>query len=239
MCAYQTRHRQKRAARARMFKSVFFMILLGISAVIGFRFGARDVIANEASLKETIRTLKTTTTDLQNQLGSLETQKKSLEQELATARADYQHDVPVGPAKELSVLVQKRLDEQVPADRLREVIARIPSDKSCKSAQIKRFQPATGDSLTSSASITFEDGSIRINGKGVKAKDENGSAQSWFDPAQEVIVVITNSEGKETTLQGLLPLEHQWVENNAEFHLEFVNGPRSFVQAKIERCKFP
>lgn len=241
MCAslYQTRHRQKRAARARMFKFFFFMILLGVAAVIGFRFGARDVIANEAALKSKIQTLENDTSRLQAELETLAAQKDAMSRELATARSDYQRDVPVGPAKELSVLVQQRLDDKVPETRLREIISRAPSDKSCKSAIVKRFQPATGDSIGGSAAITFEDGAVKLVGKGARARDEGGNPVSWFDPSQDLLITLTLADGKEVELNGALPLDHGWVFGNTEYHLNLAEGSRSFVQARLERCKFP
>ena len=162
MCAslYQTRHRQKKAARARLFKFIFFMALLAVSAGIGFRFGARDVIANETGLKNRIRNLESESAALAAQVTTLKEQTSVLNQQLVTARADYQRDVPVGPAKELSVLIQKRIDEQVPAARLQELITKAESEKKCKAAMVKRFQPATGETITDAASISFEDGTI-------------------------------------------------------------------------------
>jgi hypothetical protein len=241
MCAslYQTRHRQKKAARSRFIKSSFLIVLFLVSGGIGFRFGARDVIANESALKGRIRDLEQQSTGLTEQLTAIKEQNNILDRQLVTARTDYQRDVPVGPAKELSVLLQKKLDEQVPSTRLAEIITKAESEKKCKSAIVKRFQPATGERLTDSASISFEDGAIKITGTGEKAKDDNNNPVSWFDPTKPVNIDIITDNGQEVKLQGLLPLDNQWVHDKTEYHLTFSESIRSFVQARIERCHFP
>jgi len=74
---------------------------------------------------------------------------------------------------------------------------------------------------------------------GEAARNAEGLAEAWFDPAAPVRVDFRTLDGEVATVEGVVPLSHQMVVDEREYRFSVVAGERSFLEITAQACAFP
>ena len=87
--------------------------------------------------------------------------------------------------------------------------------------------------------VRFGDGRILVRGEGTSARNEQGLAEAWFDPAAPVRLSFTTLAGETEEVQGVLPLQHRMVEGDQEYRFSIIAGQRAFIEITGQTCRLP
>lgn len=153
----------------------------------------------------------------------------------------YQRDVPTGARRELLSLIDRRLEEGVPPERLRFVVAEAQPREACAEAvETKRFLLTTPVAVSRDNTVSFGDGRITVTGQGTPARDDDGRPEAWFDPAQAVSIRFLKLDGAVSLAEGTLPLTHRLVDGDREWRFQVrPHAERGFVEVTAQTCAFP
>ncbi len=136
--------------------------------------------------------------------------------------------------KDLLALIRAKLAAGLDAKRLAFVIQQAAPPNHCGATVTKRFMVRTGKIDGAVTWVRFSD-LITVSAHG---DGGDGGTQSWYDPAKPVTVTFTVLGGKDTTVEGTLPLHHAMVAKGGEFHFTIAPGARGFVEVSSDRCDF-
>lgn len=234
------RRRQRRQRRITMLKWMVVLTVLVAAGAYAYNTGSTLARQEVIRLSEEIDSLKTTIDDMaaQNAQLAAETEKARLREQQWQAR--YKEEVPTGKPRELLALVERRLSEGVPADRLAFVIGAAKSERVCDEKPVsKRFVVPTPIYRGPSDSVSFADGAITVTAQGQSALNDAGNPEAWYDPAQPITLRFTELGGESSQVTGVLPLHHSVVIGNDEYRFTIVAGQRSFVNVTGDRCDYP
>ena len=155
-------------------------------------------------------------------------------------RQRYEADVPTGQRKEYLDLIQQRLNDGMPPDRLTFLIETARKDRSCAgNPTSKRFLAQTPLYKGANDSVSFADNTVTVTAIGDSARNESGSPEAWYDPAQPVNAQFTVIGGETFETAGKLPLHHAVVVNAQEFLFTLTAGDRGFINVAADRCDYP
>ena len=216
------------------------LIALGGAGYYAYQTGSRiaqqDVISLTAEVSE-----------LKEAVGALETRNNELEAALLIERdrgwewqQRYEADVPTGQRKAYLDLIQKRLDEGMPQERMTFLISTARKERNCDGAPVsKRFLAQSPLYQGANDSVSFADSAVTVTALGESARSATGSPEAWYDPAQPVEVRFTLLGGESVEAKGKLPLHHSVVVNNAEYRFALTAGDRGFINVTADRCDYP
>ncbi|MBL6945587.1 MAG: hypothetical protein ISR47_03005 [Rhodospirillales bacterium] len=232
------RRRQKRRRVA-----VWLMFLCGL-IVLGWAFyqsGGAVAGMEVSELQDQVNDLRAALDDSARHKARLEVQNRQLEGERDEWRQRYRDEVPTKRESELFALLQKQIDNDVSADRLRLMMDAAGEKPSCEGKPTtKRFFVRTPLYKGSDDAVDFSDGAMTVSAKGDSATDSAGNPEAWFDPAKTVSAAFTALGGRTTTAAGRLPLHHAMIAGRNEFRFSIKAGERrGFVEVTADRCEMP
>lgn len=231
--------RRRRRGRARGMR-VFFTIAAACAALaIAFYFGGEHAAGQIEALNLRIAELTDTSDRLAKTKGEAEaglTQARTAYQQLEQR---YTREVPKGPAQEIQRLVQIKLEEGISPQRISAVVAMLEAKRSCEAAENRRFYVKVPLYRGGGTEVAFGGGLLRISGEGEAAiNPRNKAPASFYEPEKPVQVTLVAGDS-ERQVQGVLPLEQTIIGAGAEWRVRMARGARGFVNATVDRCKFP
>lgn len=236
-----TRRAEKRRRRLRVLR--FFLVLGGLVALgaAAYQSGAELVRVEVAGLREEIRRQAATITGLNGRIAELESARQAALSREAETNARYQREVPSGPGAELYKLVQTRIQEGIPAERIAFVIRQASAGDKCDNQPVsRRFQLRTAASRGAAPSVAFDNSTVLVTGEGEAATNDQGAQHAWFDPAKPVKLTFTLLGGARSEVEGKLPLFHSVVRGNSELRFSVTEADlRGFVTVTADRCAYP
>lgn len=230
------RYREKKMQRV---TNMFTMIVvIGLSACVGFWMGKQYGVEQTISLEERVATLTKERDVLVGNVTELRAEAQTANTRYEQIKAEYNAVLPEGPMQDLTRLVREQLTQGMAPERLSFVIksARPPTD--CTDPETKRFVVSTPGYAGPASSVSVADGAVIITGKGASASNKDGNAEAWFDPAQNVDVVFVSKTGEEKKT-GALPLRHSVVVDNREYRFTIEEGAKSFAKVVFDSCAYP
>lgn len=187
--------------------------------------------------------------ELTNQATGLQAENTALKATASQAQARareweqrYQAEVPTGDRKLLLDLATRKLEDGVDVARLTFLINAASTARVCDTEpESKRLRVTTPiGKVGKDASAAFADRTITVTADGVPAVNEKGEKESWFDPAQPITVQFTPPNGQTIAATGIVPLQHQMVTGDSEFHFSIdIDERKGFALVTSERCNFP
>jgi type II secretory pathway component HofQ len=187
--------------------------------------------------------------DLTNRANGLQTENTALRAAASQAQAQardweqrYKAEVPTGDRKVLLDLATRKLNEGVDLARLTFLINAAANARVCDAElESKRLRVKTPiGKAGKETSAAFADRKITITADGVPAVNEKGEKESWFDPTQPVTFQFTPLNGQAVAATGIVPLQHQMVMGDSEFHFSIdIDERKGFALVTSERCNFP
>jgi FtsZ-binding cell division protein ZapB len=228
----------------RRFWRGFLKVLLIVGLLLGvglfsYQMGIEQLKARDASMREENASLSRQKTELELLASQMQHAARTAEGRAAELEARLQREVPAGDLATLTRLVSERLNSGMDPNRLAFVISQSQAPRNCQQPETKRFTITTPLTRGGTRSTSIGNGRVIVSGEGKSARDAKGAPESWFDPAEPVTIKITTIDGKETIVEGILPLQRSVVADNTEYRFTFGAGPRSFVEVTADRCPFP
>lgn len=231
------RYRERSAQKVANVLSFFLIITMsvGVGIWMGRQFGAESVITlkrQNKSLSDQVDELQTALTDLRAEAQTANTRFEQL-------RAEYNAAVPEGPMQDLLKLVKQQLDEGMEPGRLSFLIRSARPPTGCTEADSKRFIVSTPTYKGENSAVTIAEGAVVIFGSGASAKNNQGHAEAWYDPAQSVTITFRNAKGDAEQKTGTLPIRHSVVVDDREYRFTIEEGSRSFARVVYDSCSYP
>ncbi len=232
------RQRQKRRRVAVWLMLFGGLIVLGWAA---YQSGHAVAGMEVSELQNQLDDLRAVMDDAARQKARLEVQNKQLVAERDEWRQRYRDEVPTKRETELFALLQKQIDDEVPAERLRLMMGAAGREATCEETPTtKRFFVRTPLYKGSDDSVDFGDGVMTVTANGETATDSAGNPEAWFDPATSVNAAFTELGGRTTTAAGRLPLHHAMIVGANEYRFSLKAGERrGFVEVTTVRCNMP
>ncbi|MFQ5786295.1 MAG: hypothetical protein ACE5H8_15930 [Alphaproteobacteria bacterium] len=235
-----TRRQRRRRTIARTARMVVLAALIILVGAVMYRIGLERSQQTLVSLSQAIDDLDRANTQMNDERKVLVKARAVAEARANEIEARYRREVLTGPAKELSVLVNRKLAEGVTPQRLAFVIGAARKERVCDGkAMTKRFMPETVLYSGPNSIVSFAENTITISGDGTSASDAAGKPEAWYDPAKPVTIRFTLIGGESFEVAGKLPLHHSVVLGDAEHRFSMVPGARGFINVIGDKCRYP
>lgn len=238
---YEERARRRQRVRWNTIKWILGLGLVGGAGFLAYDSGSslaeQELAAQAARLSE----YEATVDKLERETARLRYALENSESRMGAQRTRYQRDVPQGRIAELLELAQKKLKAGVTPERLAFLISSAANQRDCDGGPVsKRFIVKTPLYSGANDWVGFAKSTITVTAVGASARDAEGKAESWFDPAQEVTISFTHIGGKTTRKTGVLPFQHAMVVGDREHRFQVLAGEkRGFVEVAADSCRFP
>ena len=236
---YEYERRQRRRVWRRVLRLGFYLAFILGTALFAYQTGIEQRRAREEELLGQIDDLRTDLRDWEAYANDRDQAEREARRQFEELSERYQQEVPTGPLRELARLVAVRLDDGIDPQRLAFFIEAAGPPHDCSPPNTRSFFMATPLWDGPNTSTEFADGRIIVSGVGENARSQTGQLLPQFDPAEEVNLTFRAIDGEETTISGVLPLQHALVVGNEEFRFSITEGLTSMVDVTADRCPFP
>ena len=237
---YEDRARRRRQRRWVTVKWLLAVGGLGAAAVFAYESGRSLAQRDVDALSQRIAELEAGLQQAETDMSAAQASQSEAERSLSEAQQRYQQDVPTGELAELFALLRQKRAEGVTPERLGFLLEAASNDRACDDqATQKRFVLRTPLYAGGNDSVGFYEGLITVTGEGPSATDAAGKAEAWFDPSESVTLRFVELGGKETVVEGVLPLTKSIVIGAREYRFSAAVGDRGFVQVSSDSCSFP
>jgi hypothetical protein len=204
------------------------------AAFYAYEVGQRLAMEEIGGLRREIEKLTASETARKDEIATL-----GAELAAAKARADefqgkYEQVAPSEEMKDILNVVRTKLASGLDAKRLAFVIAQAERPRRCGEVSTKRFMVKTATFDGEATWVRFAD-LITVTAQGVGG---NNGAEQWFDPDKPISVTFTAIGGKESKIEGKLPLQHSVVLKNGEYRFTLVPSAKGFVEITGDRCEY-
>ncbi len=236
--SYNPTSRYRERKMQRMTSMVSMVLVIILSACVGFWMGKQYGVEQSISLKEQVGSLTKERNQLLGNVTELRAEAQTANTRYEQIKAEYNAVLPEGPMQDLTRLLREQLTQGMAPERLAFFIksARPPTD--CTDPETKRFVVSTPNYAGPDSSVAVADGAVIIKGKGASASNRDGKAEAWFDPAQNVEIVFSSTAGTESK-KGVFPLRHSVVVGNREYRFTIEEGAKSFAKIVFDSCAYP
>lgn len=236
--SYNPNTRYRNRAAQRMSNAVSMIIVIILSACVGFWMGKQYGVEHNASLGRQVESLTKERNLLQTNVTELRAEAQTANTRYEQIKAEYNAVMPEGPMQDLTSLVRQQLDQGMAPERLSFVIKSARPPTGCTEPETKRFIVSTPNYAGPASTVSVADGAIMISGKGTSSTNKDGKAEAWFDPAKGVQVSFS-AEGKTETKNGNLPIRHSIVTGGREYRFTVEEGSKSFAKVVFDSCAYP
>jgi hypothetical protein len=214
----------------------FYLVTIAIVGLFAYQIGVEQVAGREDRFIDRIEALETENLELTDTALRLEAQARTALIQHQQIRELYDRDLPTGFRAELLALIDARMADGVPAERIALFVEAARQPEGCSEPVSRRFIMPTPTFSGDGTSVGFGQGLVTVTGRGQNAVDEAGTTQSWFDPAREITMVFTAIGGQQQVVSGILPVFHTMVIEDEEFRFAVEQGDRSLVNVSANRC---
>ena len=236
--SYNPHSRYRERSVQRLTSMVSMLIVIALSASVGFWIGKQYGVEQNISLKEQAESLSKERNLLQANVTELRAEAQTANTRYEQIKAEYNAILPEGPMQDLTRLVREQIDQGMQPERLAFVIKSARPPTGCTEPETKRFVVSTPSYAGPDSSVSVADGAIIIKGKGISATTKDGKPEAWFDPAQAIEVTFTTAEGTETK-KGTFPIRHSVVAGGREYRFTLEQGAKSFAKVVFDSCAYP
>mgnify|MGYP001805944753 CR=1 FL=1 len=239
----EVERRERRQALFSFLRNLALVLILAASTMFAYQLGIEQVKARDTELQNQAIELTRQRDDLLGRLGQAQNAIRASEAKVAELEARLLREVPSGELARLNQLLTERLASGVEPNRLAYVITSLPTQRACQSPETKRFVlpvPGKNNAPAPPRPLTLASGIFTLTGEGKGARNPQGRPENWFDPAQPVnLKIVTVATGKDTLLNGVLPLHYSAILDGIEYRFTFSASARSYVEVLGDRCAFP
>ncbi|MGF1563423.1 MAG: hypothetical protein ACFB3T_14740 [Geminicoccaceae bacterium] len=237
----EQRRRRRREFWWRSLRLALFIGVIAAAASYAYQVGVAQNTTEVERLRGDIESLLASNQELQERAGAamqLARQAKQRADELAER---YAAEVPRGDLRLLLDLIEGKLSEGVPAERIGFVVSAVTRERECDpNTETKRFLVRTPVGTGPVSAVSFADDRITVTGIGEPARNEEGEREAWFDSSKEVSLRFLKLDGEMLTAEGRLPLAHAMVLDGREYRFLAKSAPeQGFVEITGQSCAYP
>ncbi len=218
----------------KLFKLGLFLATIGAASFYAYQVGQRLALEQVDGLRRQIADLTTAEASAKDQATKLAASLEETKKRADDYQAKYEQVAPSDDVQTLLGLMKAKMAAGIDAKRLAFVIQQADRPHRCTQAVTKRFMVRTAKFDGGSTWVRFND-LITVSAQGVGG---NGGTAQWFDPDKPLAVKFTAIGGKETQVDGKLPLQHSMVLKNGEYRFTVTAGARGFVEVTGDRCDY-
>lgn len=231
------RRRRQRAVYLRLLQIVLFVVALCATASYAYQVGVSASQAKADKLSDELERFQQANLELRDRLAAEVREADQVEEALEALERRYAAEVPDGELRVLLAEIERQIDRGVEPDRLALLIEAAGRPSACAAApESKRFMPVTSVGGGGVNAVRFGDGRILIQGEGESARNEQGLAEAWFDPAEPVRLTFSTLAGQTAEVAGILPLEHRMIVDDREYRFSIMAGQRAFIEVTGQTC---
>lgn len=238
LSSYNPSARYKDRAMQRVTNMITMVIVIVLSACVGFWMGKQYGVERNISLEEQVQSLTKERNTLQGNVTELRAEAQTANTRYEQIKAEYNAVLPEGPMQDLTKLVREQLTQGMAPERLAFFIKSARPPTGCTDPDTKRFVVSTPNYTGPASSASVADGAIIIKAKGVSAFSKDGKAEAWFDAAQPVEVTFTTPNGSEVK-KSVFPIRYSVVEGGREYRFTVEEGAKSFAKVTYDSCAYP
>lgn len=229
---------QRKAAEQRQ-KMIFLLLLLMAVGTIAYWWGGESVRSTEVACHQQASGLEQQRLEMEKKITDLSAEVQTSQLRYQRLEAQYAQDIPEGDHKVLSDLVKVQLKRGFKPSRLASIIEAARPPKNCTEPQVKRFVAKTPVYSGPHGSVSFGNGAVTVSGEGAASVGPAGQAEAWYDSGKPVKIIFTETGGKETVKEGLLPIQYATIVGNKEYRFTVAAGERSFITITSDSCDYP
>ncbi|MGO1120396.1 hypothetical protein ACTL6U_16945 [Rhodovibrionaceae bacterium A322] len=238
---HETQTRRRRQARWAIIKNVLFLGSFAVVAWLAYETGHQLNLADTESLQDQV-------VEYRKSLDKLEVENSRLAGEITAIREQteewerrYERDVPKGVRADLLALMENKLNDGLPLDRLKFVITTVSAQRNCsEETTTKRFLIRTPLYKGANNVVDFDQGSISVSGRGVSSRNAQGNPEAWYDPKEAVTLQIAQIGGESSEVEGILPLHFSLVRGDKEHRFAArADERRGFLIITENTCAYP
>jgi hypothetical protein len=236
----------RRSRRRQTFRSFVLwgaLALLAIGGCVGsYRVGVAKSRAEVRRLERDLAAMHELNRQMSERIARAEQQAEGAITRFAQLQRTYQSEVPRGEPRELLELIDRRLQQGVPAARLRFLLEHASAERRCdKEVETKRLVVHTPTNTAAVSTVGFADNKITVSGEGSTARTAEGQPEPFFDPAQPVTLRFLEIDGDVGTIEGTLPLAHSLVTGGSEYLFAIKPSDKlpGQIDVTVQRCAFP
>lgn len=238
LSSYNPHNRYRERAMARMTNAISMVLVIALSACVGFWMGKQYGVEQNISLEDQVENLTKERNTLQGNVTELRAEAQTANTRYEQIKAEYNAILPEGPMQDLTRLVRQQIDQGMAPERLSFVIKSARPPTGCTDPETKRFVVSTPSYTGPDSSASVADGGVVIKAKGVSASNKDGKPEAWYDPAQNVEISFISPEGTEVK-KGALPIRHSVVHAGREYRFTVEEGAKSFAKVVFDSCAYP
>ncbi|MFA5592007.1 MAG: hypothetical protein WC989_01670 [Micavibrio sp.] len=235
---YNPHNRYRERAQQRMTSMISMLIVIALSACVGFWVGKQYGVEQNISLKENVENLTKERNLLQANVTELRAEAQTANTRYEQIKAEYNAILPEGPMQDLTRLVREQVDQGMAPERLAFVIKSARPPTGCTEPENKRFIVSTPSYTGPDSSVSVADGAIIITAKGVSASNKSGQPEAWFDPSQPIEVTF-KAGSEQDVKKGMFPIRHSVVSGGREYRFTVEEGAKSFARIIYDSCAYP
>jgi ABC-type cobalt transport system substrate-binding protein len=233
-----SRRRRRHQAWWRVVRFLFGLIaVLGVG-IYGYQVGISAGHARSAQLEADLMRFQRANLDLSNRIAVVDQRSEEAAAALENMRRRYAADIPTGEVADLLEQVRSQLGAGVAPERLALLIGAAGLD-ACHGAPVtKRFVPRTPISTGPRSFVRFDD-RITVTGEGESVRDATGLPEAWYDPAKPVRLEFRLLDGSSTSIEGIVPFNHQMAVDGREYRFSIAQGAPRFLEMTAQACPLP
>ncbi len=236
--SYNPHNRYRERAQARVTNAISMLLVIALSACVGFWMGKQYGVEQNISLEDQVESLTKERNTLQSNVTERRAEAQTANTRYEQIKAEYNAIMPEGPMQDLTRLVRAQIDQGMAPERLAFVIKSARPPTGCTEPETKRFVVSTPRYTGPASSASVAEGGIIIKAKGSSASNKEGQPEAWYDPAQNVEVSFVSPEGTEVK-KGAFPIRHSVVHAGREYRFTIEEGAKSFAKVVFDSCAYP
>ena len=236
---YNTHNRYRNRNRAQFKKLAFLTAFVGALFFIGLWLGEGRSGSEQTYFKSQVEDRTKQIEELQEELMLSRANAQTAEMRYEQLQNDVLAELPFdGPLRDLIEELRSRLDEGVNPERLSFAIKAARPPQNCTDPAVKRFVASTPAYQGPDSDVEI-DGKVFVTGRGSSAKNTEGDAEAWFNPAKAVSITFETKTGRIQTKKGALPFSDTMIVDDKEYRFTLSEGARSFIKVTYDRCDYP
>lgn len=213
-----TRRSRRRQAHLSAARLAALALLVAGGAVASYQIGHSQSRIEVARLSADLAALQELNRLLSERAATAEQKAEAAITRAARVQQAYNAEVPRGEMRDLIELLERRLQDGVPADRLEFVLREAQVARQCDpQTEGKRLPVHTSAATIPPASVTFAKDKITITAEGVPLRKPDGTADAAFDPVGKVTLRFLRIGRDVAKVEGRLPLAHALVHGDREY----------------------
>jgi hypothetical protein len=216
-------------------------LLVATGAMASYQVGRAQSRAEAVRLEADLAALQELNRLLSERSAAAEQRAEAAVLKTARLQQAYDINVPRGEMRALIELLDQRLRDGVPAERLAFLLREARVQRACEDAtESKRLVVHTAAAVVPPASAGFGKDKVTVTAEGAPLRNPDGTTEAAFDPSRPVTLRFLRIGRDVVKVEGALPLGHALVVGDKEylFAVKAADRPGQ-IDLVAQACAYP